>query len=591
VAGTTETLTYDAHGNCTRLGHLPALRWDAFDRLREVDLNGGGRCISVHDANGQLVRKVVEGPGGVVRSERVHLGSYDVFRRFLPNGSVTLARDTVHVGDDRASLALVERRTVGDDGTPARLVRYQHANHQASIQLELDGAGEVVSYEEYHPYGSTSFQSVGGMIPARKRLRFAGKERDDGTGLYDVGDRQYAPWLCRWVAPDPGGIGDGPNVYLYVHANPVLFVDDTGTDADVHAVMQGLVEFRALDPIGFERFLIENEKILYPVLSKFGYTGCFVNQQMYVTKFDEALTRYAQKFGYPKIRSEVLFLVQEREREQRANEVILAPLPDGTGYIGKRSDYERAVQSQQAQRAVRTLDNIRSGIFGAVGYALGGDQGSDVGAAVDGLATAAAGTANARAYNKALSNAPPERPAVTVVQPRGNSSSGATTPRGAPAATPVAARVSPPAGPRANGLTSAEAVELANVRTSTFNLPPQPTNTNTRIVGVLVLDTGERLPIHSGKFGGPYGGTHRGGIPRGLGSGYTRHILTHVEGHAVAIMHQRGIQNATLLIERAPCGGCDNPTATPNITAILPRGATLTVVDPQSASVYRSSAR
>jgi hypothetical protein len=61
-------------------------------------------------------------------------------------------------------------------------------------------------------------------------------------------------------------------------------------------------------------------------------------------------------------------------------------------------------------------------------------------------------------------------------------------------------------------------------------------------VGVLLPTAHPPMFIKSGIEGGPWGGTHRGGIPRGRGWGFTEggpsrgNIATHVEGHAVAIM-------------------------------------------------------
>ena len=61
--------------------------------------------------------------------------------------------------DDKQRIALVETRTEGNDGSPTQLVRYQFGNHLGSASLELDDAGQIISYEEYHPYGSTSYQA------------------------------------------------------------------------------------------------------------------------------------------------------------------------------------------------------------------------------------------------------------------------------------------------------------------------------------------------------------------------------------------------------------------------------------------------
>ena len=43
---------------------------------------------------------------------------------------------------------------------PMQLIRYQFGNHLDSAALELRDDGEVISYEEYYPYGSTSYQAM-----------------------------------------------------------------------------------------------------------------------------------------------------------------------------------------------------------------------------------------------------------------------------------------------------------------------------------------------------------------------------------------------------------------------------------------------
>jgi RHS repeat-associated protein len=98
--------------------------------------------------------------------------------------------------------------------------------------LELDQDAQVISYEEYYPYGSTSFQAVRADTEAPKRYRYAGKERDEQTGFYYYGARYYAPWLARWTAADPAGIKDGPNVYAYCRDNPVRLMDPDGQQSD-----------------------------------------------------------------------------------------------------------------------------------------------------------------------------------------------------------------------------------------------------------------------------------------------------------------------------------------------------------------------
>ena len=105
-------------------------------------------------------------------------------------------RSTVHIADDTGRIAMLEVRNTSynTDGNEAVLTRYVYGNHLQSATLELDNSGAVISYEEYHPYGTTAYQAQNKTISALvKRYRFTGKERDEGTGLYYHGARYYLP--------------------------------------------------------------------------------------------------------------------------------------------------------------------------------------------------------------------------------------------------------------------------------------------------------------------------------------------------------------------------------------------------------------
>jgi len=234
-AGPDLPYTYDERGNMLSMPDLPLLSWDHENRLSAVDRGGGARVLYQYDTGGNRVRKTVVRPGGTRQAERVYVGGFEVYREFDGAGTgVTLRRETVHVTDDARRVALVETRIEGTDGgAPPRLVRYQLDNHLGSACLELDDQGALVSYEEYHPFGSTAYQAVRAQLPTPKRYRYTGKERDEETGLYCHGARYYAPWLCRWtsvdpaiLAPDPGGRVDQP--YVYVDNRPVIAVDPDG---------------------------------------------------------------------------------------------------------------------------------------------------------------------------------------------------------------------------------------------------------------------------------------------------------------------------------------------------------------------------
>jgi RHS repeat-associated protein len=111
-------------------------------------------------------------------------------------------------------------------------VRYQLSNHLGSATFELDDAAVIISYEEFHPFGSTSYRS--GRNAAKtslKRYRYVVKERDDETGLYYYGARYYAAWLARFVSVDPLK-DDYPyyTSYQYAGNKPVTFIDLDGLE-------------------------------------------------------------------------------------------------------------------------------------------------------------------------------------------------------------------------------------------------------------------------------------------------------------------------------------------------------------------------
>ncbi|UQA61432.1 SpvB/TcaC N-terminal domain-containing protein [Polyangium aurulentum] len=229
---------HDAHGNMTSMPHLPSIGWDFKDEKREVDKGGGGKVYFTYDAAGQRVRKVWEHNG--IAEERIYLGGFEIYRR-SEAGSLVLERETLHVMDGAQRIALAETKTV-DASVPnlvvSSRVRYQLGNHLGSAALELDETGLVISYEEYHPFGTTAFHAAAsGVEVSAKRYRYTGKERDEETGLYYHGARYYAPWLGRWTSADPAGVVDGPNLYAYGRNSPLRFVDPDGRQALVKQTM------------------------------------------------------------------------------------------------------------------------------------------------------------------------------------------------------------------------------------------------------------------------------------------------------------------------------------------------------------------
>ncbi|MEY9987990.1 RHS repeat-associated protein [Streptomyces sp. V4I8] len=283
VGGTTEVYGaggtgYDQHGNLLGLPHLEEVRWDFRDQLRMTrrqavntdDTDGtthaGERTWYVYDSAGQRVRKVTESSPGVVKESRLYVGSTEIFQR---EGGDPLLRQTFHLRDDRQRIAQVDLRLAGDEpGVPSRLTRYQFANRLGSVTLELDDTAQVLAYEEYTPYGASSYQAARGQIET-PRYRFTGQERDAETGFTYHLSRYYLPWLGRWLSCDRTGLNGGTNLYLYADADPIGRHDRGGTspkkqgqegDVNRHG-SQGLrgkgtpkqLESEHIDPIALQR--------------------------------------------------------------------------------------------------------------------------------------------------------------------------------------------------------------------------------------------------------------------------------------------------------------------------------------------------
>jgi RHS repeat-associated protein len=225
---------HDAHGNMTKMPHLQAMVWSEDDRLRATTRTAGGATpptsYYAYASGGERRRKVVENQTATRASERIYLGGLEVYREFASDGTtIDLSRESLAVMAGEVA-ARVETRTAGSDPGPAQQVRYQFANHLHSAALELGDTAEVISYEEYFPFGATSYQAVASQTDVAKRYRFNGCERDSENGLDCMGARYYASWLGRWTACDPAGMVDGPNLYRFARNSPTVFHDPQGTN-------------------------------------------------------------------------------------------------------------------------------------------------------------------------------------------------------------------------------------------------------------------------------------------------------------------------------------------------------------------------
>jgi RHS repeat-associated protein len=156
------------------------------------------------------------------------LGGIEIYREYNARGQVVEEIETHHLflGDQRVLIVDDVVRTERADYGAGAHFRYQYSNHLGSACVELDAGAAVITYEEYHPYGTSAYQAGRSAVEvSRKRYRYTGKERDAETGLNYHSARYYAPWLGRWVNCDPVGISGGCNLYNATWSNPLRNVD------------------------------------------------------------------------------------------------------------------------------------------------------------------------------------------------------------------------------------------------------------------------------------------------------------------------------------------------------------------------------
>ncbi|MGO4365016.1 RHS repeat-associated core domain-containing protein [Pseudomonas sp. PAB10] len=225
--------SFDDNGNLKFLAPGQAMRWTARNQLSEV--------LLVTRANGQndSERYLYDGAGMRVRKVR-HAQAASVTRktevRYLPGleirsdgaDSPDEVLHVLNVQAGRSSVRLLHWAHGQPDDVEEDQLRYSLDDYLGSSTLELDGRGSLISYEGYYAYGGTAWWMGRSQVEAKyKYVRYSGKERD-ATGLYYYGFRYYAPWLQRWINPDPAGIVDGLNLYGMVHNNPINLIDSSG---------------------------------------------------------------------------------------------------------------------------------------------------------------------------------------------------------------------------------------------------------------------------------------------------------------------------------------------------------------------------
>ncbi len=227
---------FDAGGHQNTLISGQNLNWNTRGELQQVTLVKRDKSANDdrewyrYSGDGKRILKVNE--------QRASNNAQTQRVTYLPNLELRLTQNSTATTEDLQVITVGEagraqvRILHWESGKPADIsnnqLRYSYDNLIGSSQLELDSEGQIISEEEYYPYGGTALWAARNQTEASyKTIRYSGKERD-ATGLYYYGYRYYQPWVGRWLSADPAGTIDGLNLYRMVRNNPETLMDKDG---------------------------------------------------------------------------------------------------------------------------------------------------------------------------------------------------------------------------------------------------------------------------------------------------------------------------------------------------------------------------
>ncbi|HDM8438427.1 RHS repeat-associated core domain-containing protein [Yersinia enterocolitica] len=228
---------FDAAGNQQQLQPGQQLQWNARHQLQQVTTVRRGAENAANDDENYLyasdgmrvMKQSIQHTNSTRQTSTVtYLPGLELRSQHNDN-QLTEDFQVIIVGAaGRAQVRVLHWEHGQPDEIDNNQLRYSFDNQIGSSLLELDNNGDIISQEEYYPFGGTAVFAARNTVEAKyKTVRYSGKERD-ATGLYYYGFRYYLPWLGRWLSADPAGTIDGLNLYRMVRNNPISLMDEDG---------------------------------------------------------------------------------------------------------------------------------------------------------------------------------------------------------------------------------------------------------------------------------------------------------------------------------------------------------------------------
>ena len=198
---------FDACGNPKQLDSGQTLQWNGLSQLASIttiaraDSDDGE--VYLYDGDGQRLRKTNRSLASIRSSNRINIQDTLYLPGLELRNSGAEQLQVINAGSAR-----VLYWTAGKpDDIDNPQLRYQLDAPTGSSQIELDDQADIITQEDYYPYGGTAVRS--GRTTSEvdyKTQRYGGHERD-ASGLYCDGAGYYQPWLGRRLSSDSNNGG------------------------------------------------------------------------------------------------------------------------------------------------------------------------------------------------------------------------------------------------------------------------------------------------------------------------------------------------------------------------------------------------
>lgn len=212
LACASTTCTYDLNGNLTQMTSSSGVinySYDALDRLIKVVKNGQEIAYTYDSFNRRLSKNTPVGQIDFIYQQQAEIGAFEkgqlIELRVLGMGKTEEIGAAVFIKIKEGLFAPIH-------------------DHNGNIMCLVD----VLTGFRADSYRYTAFGEEETAVNTTNPWRWASKRIDEETGLVYFGQRYYCSSLGRWITTDPIGYKDGPNLYAYVHNNPLTCIDAFG---------------------------------------------------------------------------------------------------------------------------------------------------------------------------------------------------------------------------------------------------------------------------------------------------------------------------------------------------------------------------